>query len=389
MELFVAPFVWPCLAPILGGAVFQALCVWAMLRFRRRPAPQRPEAWPAVSVLKPVHGLEKNLRENLRTACLQDYPNFQVVFSVQRRDDPAISLLREIEAEFGRNRVTVVVEERNVGANEKINNLVGALPHARHDVLVLSDSDMRLESGYLKAIVAPLLDPEVGFVCTLYRAAEAGTWFEKLELLSLNAEFIPSLVFAYETGASDFCLGATTALRRETLEKVGSFEALASHFVEDYELGRRIAKLGLRSALVPFIAETMVDLKTPRDWWNHQVYWDQNTRSARPLAFLSTILVRPAPFVLLFAALRGGDAIGLGVLAASVAWRLVTSAAVLGRGLGDREGLRALYLLPLRDLLGFVSWLAALVQRRTRWRGETLTLDADGRLLPKQDERVV
>ena len=177
------------LVPVLGGIAFQWLCVWATVRFRRRPPAEEPADWPAVSILKPVHGIEKNLRENLRSTCLQDYPEFEVVFSVQRLNDPALPLLREMQAEFGERRVVVAVDEQNLGCNGKINNLAGGLPHAHYDVLVISDSDIRLEPGYLKSVVSPLMEPGVGFVCTPYKVADVATWFEKMELLSLNAEF--------------------------------------------------------------------------------------------------------------------------------------------------------------------------------------------------------
>lgn len=373
-----------CLLPVLGGSVFSLLSLLTIARFRRRRASAPLEDWPPVSVLKPVHGLEKNLHQNLRTACLQDYPDYEVVFSVQRHDDPALGVLDEIEREFGSSRVRVIVDEKRPGTNGKINNLAGGLPHARNDTLVISDSDVRLPRGYLRLLIAPLADPEVGFVCTPYRAAEAHTWFEKLELLSLNADFMPSVVFAYETGASKFCLGASIAVRRQTIDEIGGIEALADYLVEDYEMGRRIIERGRRGVLVAPVVETMVDLKRPVDWWKHQVYWDQNTRAARPVAFFCTAIIRAAPFALLFALLRPTDPTGWGVFAATVALRMTTAGWVMSRGLEDGEGMRALWLLPLRDLAGLLSWVLAFVQRTTTWRGTRFVLTRDGRLIANE-----
>jgi ceramide glucosyltransferase len=332
-------------------------------------------------VLKPVHGLEKGLLENLRSACLQDYPNFEVVFSVQRRNDPAVPVLERLAHEFGPGRVQVVIEEMQPGTNGKINNMAGALPHARHDVLVISDSDVCLPADYLRAIVAPLSDPSIGFVCTPYRAARATRWFEKMELLSLNADFMPSVVFAYETGASLFCLGASIALRRAALEEIGGLESLADYLVEDYELGRRIVGLGRRGLLAPPIVDTMVDLHTAAQWWKHQVYWDQNTRAARPFAFFCTVLIRAVPFALLFALLRPTDLFGWRVLALVVVIRLATAGIIMGWGFHDREGVRALPLLPFRDVAGLASWMLAFVRRTTTWRGTEFALTRDGRLV--------
>jgi ceramide glucosyltransferase len=375
---------WIFLIPAVAGSVYTILCLLAVIRLRTRPL--RPAthvfcSWPPVTVLKPVYGLEKNLRENLRSVCCQDYPDCQVVFSVQRRDDPAIALLREIEREFGSDRVTVAIEEYRAGTNGKINNLIGALKHARHDILVIGDSDVLLRPDYLKTIVAPLADPEVGYVCTLYKAAFAGRWYEKVELLTLNADLMTNVIFAHVTGAAKFCLGATTALRRSTLEEIGGLPALADYLVEDYEMGRRIWSLGKKDAIIPYFVDTIMDLRSASQWWGHQVYWDQNNRAARPIAFSATILLRSVPFALLYAVVRLGDVVGLSVLLGALILRLATAAVILGWGLRDREGLRGLYLLPFRDVSGLVSFFLAYTKRTTVWRGAQFILTRDGRLV--------
>jgi len=378
---------WMFLVPTITGSVYVVLCLIALWRFHTRPpkTARKPfVSWPPVTMLKPVHGLEKNQRENLRSACLQDYPLFQVVFSVQTPDDPAVPLLREIQREFGAESVTVVIGNRRAGSNGKINNMLGGLPYARHEILVISDSDVRLRPDYLKTIIAPLADPEVGCVCTLYKASCAETWFEKVELLTLNADFMASVIFAHVTGASKFCLGASVALRRSTLEEIGGLEALADYLVEDYEMGQRIWGSGKKISIVPYFIDTMVDLKSPSQWWNHQVYWDQNTRAARPVAFLATAIIRSTPFALLFASMRRLDGVGLAVLGAAILVRMATAAMTLGWGFRDREGLKSLALLPFRDVDGLVSWFVALTRKTTMWRGSKFTLTRDGRLVSRE-----
>ncbi len=378
---------WMFLVPTITGSVYVILCLIALWRFNTRPpnTARKPfVSWPPVTILKPVHGLEKNQRENLRSACLQDYPLFQVVFSVQTPDDPSVPLLRQIQREFGPEKVTVAIENRRAGSNGKINNMLGGLPYARHEILVVSDSDVRLRPDYLKTIIAPLADPEVGCVCTLYKASCAETWFEKMELLTLNADFMASVIFAHVTGASKFCLGASVALRRSTLEEIGGLEALADYLVEDYEMGRRIWCSGKKISIVPYFIDTMVDLKSPSQWWNHQVYWDQNTRAARPVAFLATAIIRSTPFALLFASMRRLDGVGLTVLGAAMLVRMATAAMTLGWGFRDREGLKSLALLPFRDLAGLVSWFLALTRKTTIWRGSKFILTRDGRLVSRE-----
>jgi ceramide glucosyltransferase len=389
LSLFLRMLEWVFLIPAVCGSVYGILCMLTVIRLRtarRRPPAHSFAAWPAVTVLKPVYGLEKNLRENLRSICRQDYPNYQVVFSVQRHDDPAIHLLREMEQEFGSAMVSVAIEECRAGSNGKINNLIGGLKYARHDILVIGDSDILVQPDYLKTIVAPLADPEVGFVCTLYKAAFAHKWYEKLELLTANADLMPNIIFAHITGATKFCLGASTALRRSMLEKIGGLESLADYLVEDFEMGRRIWSLGKKDIIVPYFVETIMDLKSPRQWWGHQVYWDQNHRSARPGGFSSTVLIRSVPFAFLYAAVRLGDATGLAVLLGALFLRLTAAAVILGWGLRDREGLRSLYLLPFRDLAGLLSFTLAYTQRTTVWRESHFVLTRDGRLISQQEK---
>jgi ceramide glucosyltransferase len=278
----------------------------------------------------------------------------------------------------------VAIENCRAGTNGKINNMIGGLKHARHDTLVISDSDVFLRQDYLKTIVAPLNDPSVGCSCTFYKAAGADTWFEKMELLTLNAGFITDVIFAYVTGASKFCLGASAALHRSMLQQIGGLEALSDYLVEDYEMGRRIWISGKKVAVVPYFVDTIVDLKSPSQWWNHQVYWDQNTRAARPVAFFATALIRSVPFAILYAIVRMGDVTGLYALAGAIALRMTSAAAVLGWGLRDREGLRSLWLLIPRDISSLATWLLAFTKRTTIWRGTSFVLTRDGRLVAQK-----
>lgn len=370
------------LVPVAGGSIFSLLCVLALARFMRRPAPTpQPSFRPPVTVLKPIYGLDKNLEDNLRALCRQDYPDYQVVVSVQREDDPALPLLRRLAADHP-DRVTLVVKASAPVVNGKVQNLVNGLAAARHEVLVISDSDVRVRPDYLQAIVAPLADPDVGYACTLYRSVGAHAWQEKLELLGLNADFVPSLVFSAVTGAAPFCIGATVAFRRADLEATGGMADLGNYLVEDYELGRRLLALGKRMVLVPHVVEIFADYPTFRGWWHHQVYWDQNTWAANPAGFVLTILTRAVPFALLYALARGFDAAGLGILLGAVAVRLAGAYAVAGY-MGDREGRRALPLLPVRDLFALASWYIALTRRSFEWRGLRFGLTKDGRIVPR------
>jgi ceramide glucosyltransferase len=372
------------LVPVVGGSLFyMATQVAASLFFRSEQGQATNTNQPPVTMLKPIYGLERNLERNLRSALSQDYPDYQVVMSVQRLDDPALPLLRRLEQEYGPERATVVAVQSEPVVNGKVQNLENGLSAARHDILVISDSDVFTPADYLARIAAPLRDADVGYVCTLYKGVDARSWYEQLELLTYNAEFIPSSVFAYRTGASGLCLGASVALRRTTLEAVGGLASLADYLVEDYELGRRILERGERMVLLPYFVDLTVDLDSAKSWWRHQIYWDQNTRAARPVGFAASVLTRAVPFALLYAALRLFDPLGLLILLAAIAVRLGTAAgnALLLR---DRATLRALWLLPLRDLAGLLFWVLAMGKRTFVWRGYEFELARGGRIVPRR-----
>ena len=372
------------LVPVVGGSLFyMATQVTASLFFQSEQGQATNTNQPPVTMLKPIYGLERNLERNLRSALSQDYPDYQVVMSVQRLDDPALPLLRRLEQEYGPERATVVAVQSEPVVNGKVQNLENGLSAARHDILVISDSDMFTPADYLARIAAPLRDADVGYVCTLYKGVDARSWYEQLELLTYNAEFIPSSVFAYRTGASGLCLGASVALRRTTLEAVGGLASLADYLVEDYELGRRILERGQRMVLLPYFVDLTVDLDSAKSWWRHQIYWDQNTRAARPVGFAASVLTRAVPFALLYAALRLFDPLGLLILLAAIAVRLGTAAgnALLLR---DRATLRALWLLPLRDLAGLLFWVLAMGKRTFVWRGYEFELARGGRIVPRR-----
>jgi len=209
----------------------------------------------------------------------------------------------------------------------------------------------------------------------------ADTWFEKMELLTINAELTPNIIFALMTGSAKFCLGASTAVRRSTLDEIGGLSSLADYLVEDYEMGRRIWSQGKRMACLPYFVDTTVDLKTAMAWWNHLVYWDQNNRAARPGALFSTIIIRPVPCAVLFALSTLGSWLGLMVMAGAIIIRLTVAGIVMRWGLNDREGVRALWLVPFRDVAALGSWVLAFTKRTTVWRDTEFALTKDGRLV--------
>lgn len=369
------------LIPVVSGSTFSVLTVFASWRFYTRRVAANSAPLPPVTVLKPIYGLDRELEPGLRSFCEQDYPELQIVMSLQRPDDPALPLLRQLAAEYP-TRVTLVIGESPPSVNGKVQNMMIGIGAARHQHLVVSDSDVYAPRDYLRRMVAPLADAKIGFVCSLYRIRGARNLAEKLDLLSINADFMPSVIFTYMTHAATFCLGASIAFRRSDLEAVGGMGAFADYLVEDHELGRRLHERGLDVRLVPMTIDLTPDYASLAAWWRHQVYWDQNTRAANLPGFALTILTRAVPFALLYALATGLAPRALGVLATAIALR-VASAALVSLIQHDRETLRTLLWLPLRDVLALASWALALTRNTFEWRGNTFKLTRGGRIVPR------
>ena len=365
------------LLPVIFSIGFWIATVICVYRFMgtsgRSPVQDRATTFlPKVSILKPVCGLEKNLAENLATACRQDYPDFEVIYSLQSATDPALGILESLCPDQRDHIVKVVVDDREIGVNGKVNNLYNASSRAAGEIFVVSDSDMHLTPDYLRSIVAPITDRKTGIVCTLYRAWRPDGILEAMEMLTYNSDFVPSMIFAHVTGASIVCPGATMAISREALDAVGGWKPLGSYFVEDFELAKRVAEKGYRVALIPYTVNMDVDIPSFRVWWRHQVYWDHNTKSVNFPGFFFTLLIRGVPFAVLYALFCGPH--GLPILIATVGIRLVTGI-VNAALLKDMDGFHKIWLLPVRDCFGIFVWLASLFKRHTYWRGKPYTLE--------------
>jgi len=366
------------LLPVVVSSGYWIVSTFALTSFMKKRREARTPSGagvshPTVTILKPVYGLERGAYENFKTFLTQDYPDYDVVFGVQREDDPVLPVVKRLMQEFP-GRAKMVLDTSVVGPNGKVNNMVNCYKAATGSVIVISDADTRVCPDYLKVITGPLSKPEVGAVSTLYRATDALTIPEKLELLSFNTEFIPNVAFATSKGISDACLGASIVLKRDLLDQIGGFAPLAHYLVEDYEMGRKIWEKGLKVEILPYLADTTVDLAGFRSWFDHQVYWDQNTRAARPHAFYYTILLKGIPFGLLLAAVNGFALWTVAAMVAVTGIRLMTSAAILGT-IDDRIGLRSLYLLPLRDVVALATWFLSITKNHTIWKDRLFRLE--------------
>ena len=358
-------------AGLTCAGLFQAAVGWAGLRrFQAAQTPVRaPDAgWPALSVLKPLHGDEPLLEEALASLLEQEYPVFQVVFGVQSARDPALRTVHRLRARFPAADIAVVIDATRHGSNGKVGNLINMLPSARYDALVIADSDIHAPPGYLASIAATLDRPGVGLVTTLWsgRAAADGL-VARLGEVFINRDFLPGALLGRLLGRQD-CLGATMALRRSTLERIGGFQALANHVADDALLGKLVRAQRLEVALAPTIPATTVAETALTDLFQHEVRWARTIRSVEPVGFALSSVQYPLFWAFTTLLLSGG---------AEWAW-IGFALSWLGRALIAHGVDRALkvasrltiWCLPFRDLLSVVVMLASYGSNRVAWRGQ-------------------
>jgi len=374
---------------------YVALCI-AVVRAWRRHGAENPATMPGpVTVLKPLCGAEPELAENLRSFCDQSYPTMQILLGARASDDPALDVARRVAAPFTDHEIEVLSGDTPLGPNRKINTLAHLLSSARHDVLVIADSDIRAGPSYLREVVTPLADASVGLVTCLYRGMPTSSVWSRVAALWIDEWLLPSVLVSRMLGSSAYCSGATMALRREVLEAAGGFPVLARLLADDHALSARISALGLRVVVSRYEVATTVHEPDVRALFAHELRWMRTIRTARPLghACLFVTFALPMTIVALPFAHRHPWVIALPLLALAlrIALHRVVQYPVLQdaphppRTLCDDR--RSVWLIPARDLLSFVVWAASFASRRVTWREHTMRVRPDGILLTVEDGR--
>lgn len=359
------------------SVMYCILCIWAGIRFasQRRRAHGPASGLPPVSILKPLKGTDPEIYASLRSHCVLNYPQYEILFGVTHWDDPAIPVVERLIAEFPDRAIRLVRCDKELGANGKVRSLVQLAAVATHDFFLVNDSDIRVEPGYLRQVVTELQAPEIGLVTCLYRGVAADTLASGLESMSISTDFMAGVLAArqIESGLR-FGLGSTLAFRRRELQAIGGFEAIVDYLADDYELGSRIAARSLKVKLSESVVETYLPAYNMAGFFSHQLRWARTIRASRAGGYAGLLFTFTLPWaVLTFILARGASwAWGLLVaaLAARVAMALVTSQLVLC----DRGFLRWFWLLPFRDFLAVVIWLGGLAGRKIVWRGEAFDL---------------
>ena len=377
---------WLPMALAFGAALYAVVAVIASrVSTVRAAAGERSAAPTPVSVLKPLCGAEPRLFENLATFCEQTHPCFEVICGVSRSDDPAIAVVHQLQAAYPHCRISLVVDPRIHGTNLKVSNLINLAHWARHDVFVLADSDIAVERDYLERVCAPLADPQAGIVTCLYRAKGIAGFWSRVGAQFINEWFVPSVRIAHTFGSTRFGFGATLALRRATLERMGGFERLNNTLADDFWLAEHVRELGLNTVLSPVVVETDVTESTLAALWDRETRWLRTIRSVNRVGFAFLFVTITLPWIVCGAwlafALRGmavHPAVSIALVAAAatgVAARVILHAMTSGERTLFR---RDLALMPVRDALLFAQWMAGSFGSTVVWRGVRIPVeDAD------------
>lgn len=365
-----------------GPLVYYVMAVFAALRFFRRERAKRLGAFtPPVSLLKPVRGSDFATYENFISFCKQDYPDYEILFAVNDDADPAVPLIHRLIAEFPARSIRVLIGAENLGANRKVNKLARLSREARHEILVLTDGDVRVGPNYLREVVAPFVEEGTGAVTSFYRGIAERNLGAELEAVGASSDFFAGVLMADLTEGVHFALGASIVTTKRWLSKIGGFEAIAGVLADDYELGKRISEAGGRVLLSREAVWTIYPAQTWKNFWDHQVRWARTVRICRPLSYFGLIFTLGLPWSVLAALVAPAKWIAAAYLLAYLVLRHVMAWTVGVWGVGDDVLRRKLWLVPLRDAIYTVVWLAGLASNRIIWGGQEFTMK-NGRMVP-------
>jgi ceramide glucosyltransferase len=372
-------FLWCGLAFSVFAMVYGVLAYVAVsMGMRVRSSRCSPRDLPPVTMLKPLCGAEPETYECLRSFCDQVYPEFQVVFGISDSNDPALAVVERLQREFPQRDLGIAIDRRQHGSSRKVSNLVNMMPLARHDFLVLSDSDVRVKRDYLRKVVAPLLDGGVGIVTCAYRGCPRPDFWSLLGSLFINEWFMPSVRVAAMIGSRSFAFGATIGIRRQVLASIGGFLSIADQLADDYRLGELTRRLGLRTVLSEVVVETCVTERSFGELVRHELRWLRTIRALQPLGYGLSFITFGMPVAVLGALLTGGAAPAVGLLAMTALARIMLHLSVRQRGSSPLQFL----VLPLSDVLNLGLWAWSFVTRRVHWRDDSYRVTRDGSAQP-------
>ena len=368
---------------------YYLVSIFAAGRFfgRRGDLPaESPSFTPPVSIVKPIYGLDRETYENYASFCAQDYPEYEILFCVSDEADPAVAVIHKIIQDFPDRAIRLLIGSEPLGVSDKVNKLCRMAREAKHETLIVSDSDVRVDVDYLREVVAPFQDARVGGATCLYRGLTDNSLAADLEAIGNSTDFAAGVLIAWLFSEVNFMLGATMAVRKTVLAEIGGFESMVDYFSDDYELGNRIATNGHRVALIPHPVAIVYPRQALRDAFHHQLRWNLSIRFSRPAGHLGLIFTQSLPLAILAAICAPSIGWAVGVLAAYIILRRISAWKIGVAGMKDANLRNKMELLLLRDAFAFVVWVTSFFPRQVLWRGKEFQV-RDKRLVPVENRQ--
>jgi ceramide glucosyltransferase len=373
------------LAP-LAYYLLSFYCILDYARELRKRPPPNPSYMPPVSIVKPVRNVDRDAYENFASFCCLDYAEYEVIFAVADRDDPVIPVIQKLQQSFPLCSIRLVTTVAYLGANHKVNNLCQLVHEAKHNLIVMSDSDVRVEPDYLRNVVAPFSDPRVGVVTAFYRGISGAGLVSALNDLGMYTDSAPGALVARKLeGNMRFAFGWTMATTKKVLSEIGGFESMVNHHSDDFELGNRISELGYRVELMRTPVGMVLPDESFGEFMKHELRWSIGLRNVRPVGYVGMLLTHGLPWTLLaggVAAAAGWDGIAIAYAVAYLALRLGVVWTTAVWGVGDAKMGTKLFLVPLHDAISFVVWVRGFFSNRIEWRGSVYRV-RKGLLIPE------
>jgi ceramide glucosyltransferase len=365
----------------LCALAYQLGAIFALRFFLRRPLPRlQGDEGPGISLLKPVQGLDQDTYACLASFINQDYPTRQVLFGVADPVDPVWPVLRDLQRKHPGVDIQIINCPQELGLNPKISTLRQLQPLAGHELIVISDSDVRVPPDLLTRLAAALQQPGVGLATCLYRSGPVHTAGGALEALSISADFIPSVAMAHYVEGINFALGAVMALPRQVLDRLGGLAGIADYLADDYQLGYRVSQVGLKVQLLPYVVETLGSQETVAGYVAHQLRWARTYRVCRPKGYFAYGITFALPWGLLAWLASGLASWGGWLASACLLVRLAVAAVAERACLQGWLPWRYFLLLPVKDLISFGLWVSSFLGDTVSWQGRRYRVAPDGRL---------
>ncbi|MDZ8056034.1 MAG: bacteriohopanetetrol glucosamine biosynthesis glycosyltransferase HpnI [Aulosira sp. ZfuVER01] len=363
----------------LSAIFFYCYSIYAAIAFFSQLHTIDPEFHPPITILKPICGVDRDAEQNLASFCQQDYPEYQIIFAVRDREDPGIEVVKKIIQQFPDVDIHLVVSDRIIGANLKVSNLANAVTAAKYEIILIADSDIRVGKDYLQRVIQPFQEEKVGVVTCLYRSLAEG-WVTILEAIGTACDFHPGVLVSNQMEGIRFAFGSTIVIRKQALEAIGGFAAIADYLADDFQLGYLPAQAGYKVVLSNYIVDHILASSTLAEAIQRQIRWARCIRVSRPWGYVGLLFTYGTVTSLLLAIATGGSILGWTVLTITWVMRLLMGWIVAVKMLNDQVAKKYFWVIPARDLFHFAIWCSGFVRSTIVWRGQQFKLIKYGKL---------